>query len=693
MFNPAGKSAPFDAPGLDRQPAVHVRGPMQWLIGCIVLAVLGVVLGLVFRGLRFDDPFITYRYAQHLAARQGFTFNTGEAGPLITTAPLYALLLTLPATIGIDIPTASYWTGSLALILAAVLMVTLFWLAGRGLTGVIAGLVLLAFPLEWLTMGFETPLFTAVTLAAFVLVASKRWVWAGIVGGVALGLRGDGVIVMGLLALTAWVSAGADQANGANGADRLGVGLRRASGLKSALRVLAASMLTYAPLGLWLTAHFGSPLPTTLQTKSAQAMSGLTGFYAGTNFPQGAWLLIQAYLQQTPLFGLVLALAFLGMAWCIIKAASVLWRHTPVSAVSTPTIMPVLWAIAHFAGYSVIHVAPYPWYYAPMVPGLASLVALGMDGIGHMLRRRWPEWFLAPAISALTVITLIPLETGLASIGRVTSGATPPQPSEIAAKVLPEVKVDSYERVGRWIDAHTPPTATLGVTELGVMSYYARRHTVDFLGLTQPSQLGAIRHGDYLAGLLRTQPDYLALTNWNALYDSNPQDTDWFRALYSPATRFEDPRFWGTPMTVWRRTQAPVTESVMLAEGAFDLGDGWQVTGVAVSARTVLTRTPLIVRVRVKAPTAWSSVLSAPEKALHPDGSRALRVQPITVKRGDGLPPVSRPIHRQLFSAGDEVWLDFPLLPYPDARAGEYDISVRWDDGGQDVVMGRVTVP
>src|SRR5215212_12234441 len=45
------------------------------------LALLALVAGLVawrFAGLATDDIYITYRYAQNLAAGEGFAFNPGE---------------------------------------------------------------------------------------------------------------------------------------------------------------------------------------------------------------------------------------------------------------------------------------------------------------------------------------------------------------------------------------------------------------------------------------------------------------------------------------------------------------------------------------------------------------------------------------------------------------------------------------
>lgn len=633
-------------------------------LALLALIVVGLLLGVFTRSIRFDDPFITYRFAGNLARGLGFTFNPGAAeNALITTAPLYAVLLALPAALGLDIPTVSQMLGAGGLIAAACALCVMGWRRGEDALGFIAGLVCLIHPLLWLTVGFETPLFMAAALWAFVCVDARKPVLAGLLVGLGMGLRGDGAIVAGLCALFALDL----DAHGEHDWRGLPAMVRPAGAL------LVTAALVYAPLAIFLLAQFGSPIPATLQAKSAQAASGLTGFYPGTTFPEGALLLIQAYLQQSALFIFIPIIAGLGAyraAWLGIEAAQkhgLQWLQRP------PFAMPIAWAVLHFVGYSLLGVSPYVWYYAPIIPGLAGLIAIGVDWVASTTTH--PRW----TMQLLATLAIIPLLIGDVNIIRVLQGATPPDPAEVVSKALPETKVDIYKRVGRWLNANTPPDATIGVTELGVMSYYADRPANDFLGLVQPSRSSAIRRGDFVGGLIRIQPDYLALTHFNALYDANPQEDDWFRAIYTPVVTFSDTRFWGSPMTVWQRITPPITPALVIAEGAHDLGQGWQVTGIAVSAREVMTTTPLIVSVRLRAG--------------EPLGNRELRVQPIVVQRGDGLPVRSRVIHTDLFHPGEEAWYDFPIMPYPDARKGAYDISVRWLDSDREVIAGRIKVP
>lgn len=638
------------------------KGESLVLPSYISLAVIGLVLGVVMREIRFDDPFITYRFASNLARGLGFVFNPSAAeNALITTAPLYALLLAVPGALGLDIPTVSYVIGVLSLIAASWAVYRLGQLRGYASVGFVAALFLLIFPLMWLTMGFETPLFIAAALWAFVCVERRRVVYAGVLGGICLGLRGDGVIVVGLLVISTWLL---------NVKRHPVTSYKLPSSFKAPLKLIVITLLVYAPLALFLTAQFGSPIPTTLQTKSAQAIAGLTGFYPETTYPEGALLLIQAFLQQSALFVFVMITLGLGVYRFIQLSVAVARAHGWRWVQHVPFVLPVAWAVLHFCGYTLIGVAPYVWYYAPMLPGLVCLMALGVDWVGAQFPRR------GIADQVLTTLVVLPLLIGDLNIIRVLQGAAPPDPSQMASKLLPETKVNIYQHVGEWLNANAPANATIGVTELGVMGYFAQRQVNDFLGLTQPSQLSAIRRGDFVGGLMRTQPDYVALTNVNSLYDANPQEDEWFRAIYTPVATLEDARFWGAPMTIWQRATLPITPIITLDERPHDLGDGWQVTGIAASSREVVSGTPLIVSMRLKAGL--------------PKGNRELRVQPIHILRGEGLPVLSRLIATDAFRPGEEAWYDFPIVPPDDLLEGAYDISVRWADSELQALAGRI---
>jgi hypothetical protein len=638
------------------------------VLALLVYFCIGLLIAYFTHGIRFDDPFITYRYTQNLIAGLGFRFNPDDA-TLITTAPLYALMLAAIGSVGADAPLASVLVGIGALVMAAWAIFLLGARHAQARAGFIGGLLLLLFPLSWLTLGFETPLFIAVALFTFLAVDGRKPIWAGVGAGVAVGLRGDGAIVAGVAALflvnwsylRQWLSARSSEVG--QRIDRSKLDLRE-SGIWGALLAGGVGLIVYLPLALWLITQFGSPLPSTLQTKSAQAVSGLTGFYPFTSYLQGGGLLIQALVIQSPLLIIMFVLCGLGIAHALRERAACF-------------AMPVIWGAAHLLGYSLLRVAPYVWYFAPIIPAVACLAGWGIDWVAQLARERQR---LPMSLSiGLTSILLAGLVATDIRIIAVVNGATPPPPSDLRAKLLPETKVDVYARVGMWIQQNTPPDATLGVTELGVMSYYARRHTVDFLGLTQPGYLDGIRHGDYLQALIREQPDYVALNSVNAIYDFDPQRSTWYTALYTPVVSFDDARFWGSPMVVWQRKGAPITSSAMLDKAAHDLGDGWEITGIQASSIVITGGSPLMLRLQLKAGQAI--------------GARTLRVQVVLIQGGDGLPVASRVIHTNLWQPGEVDWVDLPVMPQAAPVQGGYIVEASWLEGGPVVHAGNMKVP
>jgi hypothetical protein len=436
-----------------------------------------------------------------------------------------------------------------------------------------------------------------------------------------------------------------------------------------------------------LTFQFGSPIPTTLQTKTAQAVAGLTGFYDHTSFIGAAGLLALGYWRLNPLW-LLTGIATLFGAVEVLRA----WLlHRPQATGSPPNRAPgpalvVVWSVAHFSAYVLLGVAPYIWYFAPLVPGLAvglgrSLARMSASippsGAGQTRPTR-PSSRTVIGLAAV-VLSLFPMATTLVLMAQVVRGEiVPPPPDEISAKVLPETKVAIYTRTGAWLQANTPPTATIGVTELGAIAYFARRPAVDFLGLTQPEHLGAIRHNDYLQALLRQQPDYLALTDINPIYGADPRQSDWFGQLYEPVQVLEDPAFWGSPVTVFARTRSPLPVDVDLATGPIDLGADWAIMATHASHQALQPGDLVRVQVTVRAGAA--------------QGSQLLRLQGVRLDRSFTFPVVSRAIETQLWRPGDVDVVDFIFVTPDAAPPGGYEIQVGWVDSDLAVEIGRLKI-
>ena len=634
----------------------------------LLYTVIAIVLGWALRDLRTDDPFITYRFADNLAQGRGFVFNPGDANPaLITTAPLYALYLAGWRLLGLPTPVVSLVTSVVAILVGACALEALGRRRDQALAGGLAGLVYVLFPLLWLTVGFETAMVLALALSALWAADAGRLRFSGVLAGLTIGLRGDGFLVAGLIGglivmrhLNARPNAQASTL------------------LRQLMDFAVPAVLVYSPVAIGLTWLFGSPLPTTLTTKSAQALSGLTGFYPGTHYLEGALLLGRAYVTLTPIWWA----ALIGLAAGMIALA------TQPRSWEQGLALPALWSVLHALGYTILGVSPYVWYYAPLIPGLAALAAIGIASGWQREQPRATRTLLIRAATGIAAVGLVFASLqGDAAMARLlwpdASGRAfsppPPPPEAVESKVLPEAKVRVYTEVGHWLREHTPPTATLGVTELGAMSYWADRHTVDFLGLVQPDHLGDIRHGDFLETLFREQPDYLALTDVNAFYNVDPTDEAWFAQLYHPIATFDDEAFWGSPMTVWQRNAAALAATTTLTVQSASLGDGWQVEESSVSDTSLRAGQLVLVRIRLR---AGDDV-----------GTKSLSLQAVRLDGAFASPVASRTVYTHLWRPGETAWVTVPLIAASDLGPGGYDLVARWEGSDVAATVGRVKAP
>jgi len=504
-----------------------------------LLAALVLFLGINLFPLMVDDAYITYSYARNFA-RSGDLVYHATNPRLSTSAPFYAILLGIAGKAGLAIPATSNVLGAAGIFGAALCLFLLGYRNERPWMGATAALLVAVSPLLWLSLGLETAFHLFLVCATFYGYDRGHYTLAGLLVGLATVTRPDGILLAGILA---------------------GYHLYRKRERVPA-RAVAGFLLIFLPLALYLILEFGSPVPVTLQAKQAQAEFRVTGFYEGTSLPAGLGILLRGWLDQSWLYLLWLPLLLLGV------------RALPVYPWSWGVIA---YGLLHFAGYWVLGVSPYYWYYAPLYLAAAMVAGAGVQ----YLAERVPVARARPFVAALPL--LLVLVAHAFSLEAMITGLTGPLPDTtgIQAKVLPEAKGDIYREIGRWLNAHTAEDATVAVIEVGIMGYYADRPMVDFLGLLQSDVAQALARDDLFYAIPAYLPDYIVLGQSLAVYNLWLGNDEWFREAYVPVEQFDDPRFWGSPLLVFRRSMAArplsprpagneLLEGLVLAEFALD---------------------------------------------------------------------------------------------------------------------------
>jgi hypothetical protein len=477
---------------------IMIRCTVRWqryvpmALGTLTLAGLISLLG----HWGNDDPYITFRYASNLLAGNGLVYNVGQR-TLSTTAPLYAVVLAGAGLIWPDLPTLSNSLSAVALVLSA--GVLFGWSKARNepAVGMVAALVLSLSPGLLTTFGAETCLFVMLVLAGLYAYDRSRLDLAAGALALAAMIRPDGLV--------AAVAVGAYH-------------LIRQRSIPWRPVLLYTGLVGAWYLGLWL--YYGSPVPVTLLAKQRQGQMAIS-----TRFGTGFLNLIRNHGRQ-PLYWLLGALAVVGLGQILTRA-----RHW------IPLLM---WTVFYFLAYTLLGVSSYPWYYAPLAPASAVLVAEGSVALVRVLARtRLSHPLVVGLAGLLLIIVLAPFVRGA-----------------IWAGWWSDPRLEVYQEIGQWLEEHTPAEATVGALEVGIMGYYARRSMVDFAGLIQPDVANQLTSGstflDSADWAIRAyEPDYVVMHQPDF---AKLTECEWFQGIYVPVRDFANKEaLW---LTLYRRSES-----------------------------------------------------------------------------------------------------------------------------------------
>lgn len=472
---------------------------VPWLKATALVLGLLTLVGLILLLGRwgYDDPYITFRYAHNLLAGHGLVYNPGQR-ILSTTAPMYAILLAGLGLAWSDMPALSNLVSIISLALAAAVLFRQAQSRGEPVVGMLAALLLSLSPRLLMSIGSETCLFVLLTLFAFWAFDRSRLNLAAIALAVSAMVRPDGLLAAMVLFTYHLIR-------------------RRSMPWRPFILYTAITGGWFA--GLWL--YYGSPLPVTLLAKQQQGQMANSILFGA-----GLLEILHEYSRQ-PAYWLYGILAIVGLA----RVAKEKHHWLPL----------LVWTALYVLAYTLLGVSRYFWYYAPLVPAVAVLVAEGMGALLRALVRLKPSQSLAAlAIGGLLAVLLIPLVTGVLWMDW---------------HIDPRLEV--YQEIGEWIEANTPVQASVGALEVGIVGYYSQRPMIGFAGLLQPdigSQLSAAgTYHDSTSWALKTYtPDYVVLRpdRFSAVVQS-----EWFQATYTPLQDFSNTRtLW---LTLYQRSPAP----------------------------------------------------------------------------------------------------------------------------------------
>ena len=415
----------------------------KWFWMLISATLIGAFLLSIFNTWAYDDPFITYRYAENLSHGLGFVYNPGERF-LSTTTPLFTIILALTSYFLPDLPQLANIIGVIALVVGGIFLWDLGFTWKIPIVGWTGMLLYPTFPLVVETMGSETPLYLAFCVGAFAFYARTRYLLAGILIASAILTRPDALLVPLIL-----------------GFDYV-LRVKRPSSWKVAAIFIVPTLLWF--IFAWL--YFGDPLPITLDVKQNQATMAIS-----QKFAPGILTILQYYVIRW-FYWIELVVAIIGCFYFGWKARQ-WWLF-------------LLWPMIYFIAYALLGVSRYFWYYAPLATGFVVLVGLGIAAIS-----RWTQFVYEKERCREN------------SIGNYEFGNQERYNLRLAGLIIlfffvfqlndlwnlgnsPDMRIAIYRAAGEWLQVNTSPGDKVGAMEVGIIGYYSQRPMVDFAGLIQP---------------------------------------------------------------------------------------------------------------------------------------------------------------------------------------------------------------
>ena len=457
-----------------------------------------------FWGFPLDDAWIHLQFARNLGHGAGFSYNPGipVAG---STAPLWTLLLAIPAALRLDPIVSTKLIGLVLTIVAAWLTGEVArWLSGSRLVGFYTALVMALSPrMTWGSLsGMEVGLYTALSvgaLLAYLRALESGRPWWGLLAGLAGAARPETFIVFPILALDWTIRA-----------------LRR--------QLPGPGLFTYIqPLGLFAipTAAFvalnystsGHPLPLTFYAKTY-------GMGTVPSLLEGRWHDALKDMRWYPfefLFQLLswcekefpdLALgALVGACALVGLTGSTTRKPGGYLLVAVLVAAPLLKGLVAPEPPLMVHEGRYLFHL------LALFVVVGVMGFLELRRFVRPGWVI-PVFMAIA----------LARLGLALYDGAP----DYAAKV--KNINDLQIATARWLQKTTTPEARIATNDIGAIAYFSGRFIIDTEGLVTPEAIHPKRMRRFVPFLESQRPDLLVIfPEW---YPEIVVRTDLFHEVY-----------------------------------------------------------------------------------------------------------------------------------------------------------------
>jgi hypothetical protein len=418
-------------------------------------------------GFPLDDSWIHQTYARNLALRGEWSFLPGQLSGG-STAPLWSALLAIGFKLGLSPFIWTFFLGGLCLFFLALSTeagMRKIFKEYQGIIPWVGLLIIFEWHLVWASVsGMETIL---LALIAFILVFSlirkpTSWLLLGVLAGISVWVRPDGVTLIGPIIFVALFSQPTWK-------------LRT----RLVCYVLFGFAIFFLPYLLFNLTLAGTPFPTTFYAKQAEYSS---------------W-------QARPILERMgeVAIQFLSGPAIILFPGVIITTGWAIRNKAWGMVSAILW----MTGYVGIYILRLPAYQHGryLMPVMPAYLFIGYFGYLQFL---WSKKTLNR--NGWLIKTTWRFVLGLVCIGFWFLGMR---------SYSNDVRFIESEMVNtaNWVTTNLPPDAVIAAHDIGALGYFGNHQLVDLAGLISPEVIPFLRDEQVLA-------DYLNLRGVDYLIDT-----------------------------------------------------------------------------------------------------------------------------------------------------------------------------
>ncbi len=427
---------------------------------------IGLLLSVPYWNAKGDDAFILFRYVKNFVEHGQFAYNLGEP-TYGFTSPAWLFFLSSVYFIFRDIY-ISVWIVS---VLSMIFFVTTMWLLiiqvikNRPFQLLFMFSILCDFWIQrWAFSGQEITFKLAV--CAGVLAYASRYannsghsrerspVILGILLSFSLFTRPEFILLCGIA---------------------LAILIRRKE-WKSLAIVVTIVAVTYGSWALFCHIHFGWFVPHTILVKTGSSY-GWEGTFREVSSRIGGLI-----LPAVPVFA--------------VSIGAVLHKRMirKLFQDNITVLMIVLWVSGSLAGYLISHAPLTSMYYVTIVPFIVCLCIYALEnliGEDSQLSKRYIV--ISATASVCIYVAVFSFRLGVFSW--------------IVSDKYNNGDDKNYIEYAEWIDANTPKSARIGITELGVVGWFGNRYMIDLAGIATPE----FKTGDPKVVMKKLLPTHFSL--------------------------------------------------------------------------------------------------------------------------------------------------------------------------------------